>query len=129
MDQHQRDSIALQQAQATHRLVGQLSSQSSPKGKPCPYCGGDAIQNYERCKNCASVLSWVEGVPCKPEQESSIAQKFRAAREQAAREQQAKKIAVGIPRHGKSNWVGHLKLILWVATMLAFGIYAFLVGG
>ena len=77
MDQNLRDLMALQQLQATQKLA-------QAKGKPCPYCGGDAIPNYQRCKNCASPLSWVDGHPCKPGEERMLAQSLAEDRKKKA---------------------------------------------
>jgi len=75
--------MALQQLLETQKLAQQVA-QSNSKGKPCPYCGGDAIPNYQRCKNCASPLSWVEGHPCKPGEEGRLTQSLAEDRKQAA---------------------------------------------
>jgi hypothetical protein len=70
MDQNIRDIIATRQAEAVERIARQTATPNGPK---CPYCGGVAVPNYERCKNCASTLSWVKGRPCKPGEEESLA--------------------------------------------------------
>jgi hypothetical protein len=84
MDQNQRDYMMLLQLRATQQLVGQSYQQAAFKGMPCPYCGGDAVPNYERCKNCASLLSWVEGHPCKPGDEDRFAQALAEQRKKQA---------------------------------------------
>ena len=32
----------------------------------CPVCGGRIESGYRKCKQCASDLAWVEGIPCEP---------------------------------------------------------------
>lgn len=122
MDQNLRDSIAMQQLLATQKLA-QQSIESSPKGKQCPYCGGHAIQNYERCKNCSSALSWVEGFPCKQGQESSFAEKLRDTRKKAAN------APVRLEQPRMAQKASEFKLILWLALMVSFGYYTFRFGG
>lgn len=74
MDQNIRDLIAIRQAEATQKIAQQTAPSTGPQ---CPYCGGIAARNYERCKNCASPISWVEGRPCKPGGEDQLANQIK----------------------------------------------------
>lgn len=81
MDQHLRDLIAIQQLEAAQKIAQQMAPSNGPK---CPYCGGIVEPNYERCKNCAGQLSWVEGCPCKPGGEAALAKTINEAKKRAA---------------------------------------------
>jgi hypothetical protein len=91
MDDNLRNLIALQQLQTTQQLVKQTAPPTGPK---CPYCGGYPEPNYERCKNCASTLSWVQGRPCKPGEEGRTLMAIEADKkeykQQKEREQKEK---------------------------------------
>ena len=45
-------------------LRAQKTSYSS--SRQCPWCGGALAGNFEKCMHCASPISWVSGIACKP---------------------------------------------------------------
>jgi len=118
MDENFRDLIAIQQLHATQKLAQQVA-QSNSKGKPCPYCGGDAIPNYERCKNCASPLSWVEDHPCKPGEEKRLTQSLAEAR--VLKEAQEKRL------RKKTKWVAVFLLLIVGLPLVSFAIVKFVI--
>jgi len=51
------------------RKAEEKRSKSLPQ---CPWCGGRLEGKFPKCQNCASDLSWVQGVPCQPGKEAEV---------------------------------------------------------
>jgi len=56
-------------------INSQNKLQSIPANRKCPWCGGLLPGIYDKCQHCASQVSWVDGLPCKPQDADSLRRK------------------------------------------------------
>ena len=68
-DNIQDQEALLAPLQRLQLLKAQNQKQSIPENRKCPWCGGGLPGQYSKCQNCASDISWVDGFPCKPQEE------------------------------------------------------------
>lgn len=64
----------------------------------CPHCGGKLPGEFPKCQHCACDISWIDGEPCDPAEESSI--KDAASRKKSAiakRRDRLIEITIGTP--------------------------------
>ena len=63
--QDQAAVAAMLQRQKMINSQNQL--QSIPANRKCPWCGGLLPGQNSKCQHCSSDVSWVQGLPCKPQ--------------------------------------------------------------
>jgi hypothetical protein len=65
-----QDQAAIAAMLQRQKMINSQNQQKSiPKNRKCPWCGGGLPGQYSKCQYCASELSWVDGFPCKPQEE------------------------------------------------------------
>ena len=64
-----QDQAAIAAMLQRQRMINsQNQQQSIPKNRQCPWCGGLLPGQYSKCQHCASEVSWVDGLPYKPQE-------------------------------------------------------------
>jgi formylglycine-generating enzyme required for sulfatase activity len=64
-----QDQAAVAAMLQRQRMINsQNQQQSIPKSRQCPWCGGALPGQYSKCQHCASEVSWVDGLPYKPQE-------------------------------------------------------------
>jgi hypothetical protein len=63
-----QDQAAIAAMLQRQRMINsQNQQQKIPKNRQCPWCGGLLPGQYSKCQHCSSDVSWVDGLPCKPQ--------------------------------------------------------------
>ena len=87
----QRAEIAKAQAKHQEELIKQIVAAIhgiGPNEVQCPVCGGGAVPNFRKCKNCAAELVWIEGLPCEPEKADEVKQQIAEVLDQQRKDNQ-----------------------------------------
>ncbi len=63
--------------QRQRMINSQNQQQSIPKNRKCPWCGGLLPGQNSKCQHCSSDVSWVDGLPYKPQDADYYRQKRR----------------------------------------------------
>ena len=67
-----QDQAALAAMLQRQRMINsQNQQQNIPKNRKCPWCGGALQWRNSKCQHCSSDVSWVDGFPCKPQEEEN----------------------------------------------------------
>ncbi len=68
-----QDQAAIAAMLQRQRMINSLNQkQSIPENRKCPWCGGLLPGQYSKCQHCTSDVSWVDGLPCKPQEEDLL---------------------------------------------------------
>lgn len=109
-----QDQAAIAAMLQRQRMINsQNQQQNIPKNRKCPWCGGLLPGQYSKCQHCSSDVSWVDGLPCKPQdadylREKSLAewkkQQDKKRRLKAEAEKLRSEIAARVVKCKKCTW-------------------------
>jgi hypothetical protein len=112
-DDFQDQAAMLAVLQRQKLINAQNQKHSIPKNRQCPWCGGALPGQYSKCQHCSSDVSWVGGLPCKPQDEdyrkSEIARKIENLKNIEARVVNCKKCGCRVPQLDLKNTIDTCK--------------------